>query len=121
MKWWTALGLDVLVVLVFATIGRLSHGDAADPVGIAITAWPFLVALLGLTVAMIGMKRPTDLLLNGAIVWAGTLAFGMWIRANAGDGVQVSFVIVAGIFLAVFMLGWRLVVRLRGRRETSQA
>lgn len=113
MKWWTALGLDLLVVLVFATIGRLSHAEGADPVGIGVTAWPFVVALVGTTVALIGMNRPTEQFLSGVIVWAGTLGFGMWIRANAGDGVQPSFVVVAGIFLAITMLGWRLLARRR--------
>lgn len=116
MKWWTTLTLDLLVVLVFATIGRLSHAEGADPSGIASTAWPFVVALVGMTVALLGMKRPTEQLLNGGIIWLGTLAFGMWIRANSGDGVQLSFVVVAGIFLIVGMLGWRLIAgRRRGR------
>ena len=29
MKWWTTLGIDLLVVLVFATVGRLSHAEGA--------------------------------------------------------------------------------------------
>ena len=45
MKWWTTLGLDLIVVLLFATIGRLSHGEAADPLGVLTTAWPFVIAL----------------------------------------------------------------------------
>ena len=57
MKWWTTLGLDLIVVLLFATIGRLSHGEAADPLGILTTAWPFVIALAGVTVALIGMQR----------------------------------------------------------------
>ncbi|MFT3860907.1 DUF3054 domain-containing protein [Micropruina sp.] len=118
MKWWTTLGLDLLVVLSFAVIGRLSHGEAADPAGIATVAWPFTVALVGTTIALIGMKRPTDQVLNGALAWVGTLGFGMWIRATAGAGVQVSFVVVAGIFLAVLMVGWRL---LAARRRTASA
>lgn len=50
-----------------------------------------MIALAGVTVALIGMHRPTDTWLNG-LVWAGTLGFGMWIRANWGEGVQASFV-----------------------------
>ena len=73
MKWWTTLGLDLIVVLLFATIGRLSHGEAADPLGILTTAWPFVIALAGVTVALIGMQRPTDTWLNGLFVWAGTI------------------------------------------------
>ena len=50
---------------------------------------------------------------SGAAVWAGTLVGGMLLRALTGGGVQVSFVIVAGVVLAVFLLGWRLVTRTR--------
>lgn len=121
MKWWTTLGLDLAWVLIFAVIGRLSHGEAADPFGVAVTAWPFIVALVGTTVALIGMKRPTEQLLNGAIVWVGTLAFGMWIRANAGDGVQPSFVVIAGIFLVVGLLGWRFIAARRRSASPSSS
>ncbi|MFT4217417.1 MAG: DUF3054 domain-containing protein [Micropruina sp.] len=117
MKSWTALALDLLVVVVFAAVGRLSHAEGADAVAIALTAWPFVVGLVGTTVALLGMKRPTEQLLNGVIVWLGTLVFGMWIRAGSGAGVQPSFAIVAGIFLVVTMLGWRLIARVRLRRS----
>jgi hypothetical protein len=43
-------------------------------------------------------------------VWALSLGVGMTLRAMAfGGGVQVSFVLVAGTFLGITMLGWRLV------------
>lgn len=113
MKWWTTLGLDLVWVLIFAVIGRLSHGEAADPVGVVTTAWPFLVGLIGTTMVLIGLKRPTERPLNGVLAWLGTLVFGMWIRASAGDGVQPSFVVVAGVFLIIGMLGWRLVAARR--------
>lgn len=122
MKWWTTLGLDLAWVLIFAVIGRLSHGEPADPLGVIFTAWPFVVALVGTTVALIGMNRATEQLLNGAIAWLGTLVFGMWIRADAaGGGIQPSFVIVAGSFLIVGMLGWRFIAaRRQQRRATSE-
>ena len=116
MKWWTTLGLDLIVVLLFVTIGRLSHGEAADPLGILTTAGPFVIALAGVPVALIGMHRPTDTWLNGLFVWAGTLGFGMWIRANWGEGVQASFVVVAGIFLGALMIGWRVIAVRRSAR-----
>ena len=63
MKWWTTLGLDLIVVLLFATIGRLSHGEAADPLGILTTAWPFVIALAGVTVAL--TRAQLSMLLEG--------------------------------------------------------
>jgi hypothetical protein len=42
----------------------------------------------------------------------------MVLRASTGAGVQLSFVIVASIALAVLLLGWRLVHLLVARRRT---
>lgn len=111
MKWWTTLGIDLLVVLVFATVGRLSHAEGAALLGIVVTAWPFVVALAASTIALLAMRRPTHTLLNGVFVWLGTLIVGMLLRAGTGGGVQASFVVVAGVFLALTMLGWRLLAR----------
>ncbi len=113
MKWWTTLGIDLLVVLVFATVGRLSHAEGAAVLGIGLTAWPFVVALAASTIALLAMRRPTHTLLNGVFVWLGTLIVGMLLRAGTGGGVQASFVVVAGVFLALTMLGWRLLARRR--------
>ncbi len=44
MRPWMKTGLDLVLVLVFAIIGRASHGEALTPVGILVTGWPFLVA-----------------------------------------------------------------------------
>ena len=55
-------------------------------------------------------RRPESLA-SGVAVWTGTLVGGMLMRWLTGGGVQVSFVIVAGVMLAVFLLGWRLVTR----------
>ena len=113
MKWWTTLGIDLLVVLVFAIVGRLSHAEGAALLGVVVTAWPFVVALAASTIALLAMRRPTHTLLNGVFVWLGTLIVGMLLRAGTGGGVQSSFVAVAGIFLALTMLGWRLLARRR--------
>ena len=47
----------------------------------------------------------------------------MLLRAISGQGVQTAFVIVASIVLALFLVGWRVVVALitsiRARRSES--
>jgi hypothetical protein len=54
-------------------------------------------------------------------VWLGTVAIGMALRALTGQTVVLPFVIVALLSLAVFLLGYRLIVaivlRLRARRR----
>ena len=41
----------------------------------------------------------------------------MLLRVASGQGVQVGFVVVATVVLAVALLGWRVVVLLVGRRR----
>ncbi|MBF4562996.1 DUF3054 domain-containing protein [Microbacterium sp. VKM Ac-2870] len=114
--------VDAVLVAAFAAAGRASH-DGEVWTGLATTAWPFLVALvLGWLIAQ-GWKAPLAVVRTALPVWAVTLVGGMLLRVASGQGIAVSFVIVAGIVLAVFLLGWRLlahgVVRLRARRRTS--
>ena len=39
-----ALGLDLLAVLVFAAVGRRTHGE--DVAGLLVTFWPFAVGVV---------------------------------------------------------------------------
>ncbi len=114
--------VDAVLVVTFAAAGRASH-DGEVWTGLATTAWPFLGALvLGWLIAQ-GWKAPLAVVRTALPVWVVTLVGGMLLRVASGQGIAVSFVIVAGIVLAVFLLGWRLIahaaVRLRTRRRTS--
>ena len=115
MRVWLASAADGAAVLLFATVGRLSHAEGVTLPGLLEVAWPFLVGGAIGTVAGRTWRRPESLA-SGAAVWAGTLVGGMLLRALTGGGVQVSFVIVAATVLAVLMLGWRLVTRLALRQ-----
>ncbi|WP_062303420.1 DUF3054 domain-containing protein [Demequina subtropica] len=107
-----AAALDAGAIVVFAAIGRASHDEGIlgpGGSGLATTVWPFAAgAALGWVLAR-GWKRPCDWRRTGLVVWASTLAGGMALRAASGQGVQVSFVIVAGTFLAAALIGWRVV------------
>ncbi|MFD4430245.1 DUF3054 domain-containing protein, partial [Nocardia sp. NPDC058497] len=48
---------------------------------------------------------------GGIVFWLGTLVGGLVLRAVSGQGVAVSFVIVAACVLALFLLGWRAAIR----------
>ncbi|WP_344589885.1 DUF3054 domain-containing protein [Actinomadura vinacea] len=107
MRTVVAVGLDVCVVLVFVGIGRASHEEALGVAGFAGTAWPFLVGLgvgWGVTRAW---RRPEGLPV-GVGVWGATLVVGMVLRALSGQGTAVAFMVVATLFLAAVLLGWRL-------------
>ena len=117
-----ALLLDIVLVVVFAAIGRATHdGDVLGPFGsgLATTAWPFVAALLIGWLVMRAWRRPTAVVRTGLPVWAITVALGMVLRALSGQGVAVAFIIVATITLAVFLLGWRGLARLAARRRRA--
>ena len=100
-----AVILDCCCVLAFVIIGRARHDAAGGESlgGIASTAWPFLAGLLGGWLGTRAWRRPLT------VVPAG---LGMALRVAAGQGTAAAFVLVALAFLGLFLLGWRLVVRL---------
>jgi peptidoglycan/LPS O-acetylase OafA/YrhL len=118
-----AIAVDVICILVFAIVGRSSHQETTDLLGVAHTAWPFLVGcLLG---TLIGRTwRHPYLLRSGVAVWLGTVIGGITLRWLTGGGVQLSFVLVVSCVLAVFLIGWRAGLRLiqhaRARTTASE-
>jgi hypothetical protein len=58
---------------------------------------------------------------TGLPVWAVTLVAGMLLRALSGQGVQVAFVIVAGLTLLLFLVGWRAIAALVTRARVSRS
>ena len=111
---------DGVAILTFATVGRLSHAEELSLPAVIGVAWPFLVG--GAVGTLVGRtwRRPSALS-SGVSVWLGTVAGGMLLRWLSGGGVQPSFVIVAGVVLAVFLLGWRTGVRLVRARRVAEA
>lgn len=110
--------LDLVVVLVFAAVGRRSHGETDALTGIATTAWPFLVgALVGWAVVALAHRLPGRSLGAGVIVWLSTVVVGMLLRHLTDRGTAVSFIVVSLIFTGVCMLGWRFVANLLERRR----
>ena len=70
MRYLPAVVVDVVLVLIFAAIGRASHDE--NPAGFLLTAWPFLIALLvghALAALLPGRPRRPWSLLWGAVVW----------------------------------------------------
>jgi len=112
--------VDLVLVVVFAAIGRASHDEGLGVAGLAQTAGPFAVGwLVGwVLVALVPASRARPRgLPAGALVWVATVVVGMLVRHATGGGVQTSFVVVTTVVIAVFLLGWRAVARLvtRGR------
>lgn len=111
-----AFGLDTFTVGLFVAVGRREHERGSAISGLIGTAAPFVIALTLAWVVVRAWNRPTDWR-TGVGVWAITLVGGMVLRNLVfGDGTAISFVIVAAAFLALFLIGWRLVFGLLERR-----
>ena len=114
-----AFVLDVLLVVLFAAIGRRSHDESGAAAGVLSTAGPFLAGLVLGWVVSLAVRRSAPVSVNSAVsVWFATVFFGMVLRVLTGRGIAVSFVIVASVVLAVFLLGWRWAAGFIARRTS---
>jgi len=108
--------MDLVLVIVFVLIGRSSH-DESPVAGALVTLWPFAAGLVAGWLAARVWRKPFTIWPTGVTVWIVTVAVGMALRVTSGQGVQLSFVIVASVVLAVFLVGWRgVAVPIRRRR-----
>lgn len=99
--------LDLLCVVVFATVGTINHDTDTGVAGILYVSAPFAMALLAVHVA--GFAERARTVTAGIVIWVFTVAVGMVLRNLAFNrGTATSFVVVASVFLGVTMLGWRL-------------
>ena len=114
----TAGVLDAALVLLFAMIGRLSHGETLA--GLAVTYWPFLGGLTIGWLLLRACRHPLSIVWTGLGVWIAAVAGGLLLRLASGQGVQLSFAIVTTIVLGVFLLGWRAVAALVSRASRQR-
>ncbi|MGH3787260.1 MAG: DUF3054 domain-containing protein [Pseudonocardiaceae bacterium] len=111
-----AAGADVLAVLVFAMVGRRSHAEGVDAVGILTTAAPFLLGLLVGWLVVRAWRAPFRMPV-GLVVWAVVVVIGLGLRLAFTHRLPVTFVLVAAASLALLLLGWRAVALvIAGRR-----
>ena len=115
----TAALVDLVLVLVFAGIGRVSHEEGLSAAGLARTAGPFVVGwLVGwVLVAVVPATRHRPRSLRaGVLVGVAVVVVGRLVRGGlVGDGVQTSFVVVTTNVVAVLLLGWRALALLVAR------
>ena len=102
------IAIDLVLVVVFAVVGRASHGEALSLDGLLVTGWPFLLGcLIGSVLASVVLRL--SWLREGLLVWAITVVLGMLLRGITGGGMAIGFLIVATVVLAAFLVGWRMV------------
>jgi hypothetical protein len=115
--------VDLLLVVVFAVIGRMSHAEGLSLAGIVTTGWPFVLGLLLAWVLVTLFRwKPWRPFPAGVFVWIVTVGGGMLLRLLIGDTAEVAFIIVASIVLGAFLLLPRLLLGTgRDARSTSDA
>lgn len=122
----TLMAGDIIALLVFAAIGRRSHGEAtglAALAALASTAAPFIGGWLA-TAPWFGAYRRSattgigPMLRTTALAWAAALVVGSLLRALLiGRFSPPSFYLVTFIAALVLLGGWRVVFALvEGRR-----
>ena len=121
VRWWWAIVADLVCVLALAIGGKSSH-EASDPDWVVLAiAWPFVVAASLAHVWLVSRGRSTRRTWpEGVFVLAVTYVLGMVLRAISGRGLDPAFLIVAGLFLALTMLGWRAVVLVASRLHAGR-
>ncbi len=104
----TAQVLDLLAVVAFVVFGRRTHQESNAVLDVLETLAPFLIGLVaGWLVARVRVSPMA--LRTGTVVWAVTIAVGMFMRRVAfGEGIAPVFILVTSLFLAACFLGWRL-------------
>lgn len=109
----SAWAVDAIAVLLFAGVGRLSHGEGLSLSGIIDTAMPFLVGVVVAWFVIDRLEWDPYAAKTGLVVLGGAVVVGMALRAVFGVGIALPFIIVATLVLAAFFQGWRLVARRR--------
>jgi Protein of unknown function (DUF3054) len=109
-------------VLVFAIAGKTSHETSkSDWVVLAIVSPYALSVALAHTGLLMGGRQTRRIWPEGLVVLSVTYVFGMLLRVMSGRGIAAGFLVVAVLFLALTMLGWRTILRLTTSRRISRA
>lgn len=114
--------LDAVLIVVFSTFGRGAHSEGLGAAQVWGTAWPFLVGLVVGWLTLLVTRRNPGTVGSGVVVWISSLVVGMVIR-GIGDGrvPHWSFIIVAAVVTAVFLIGWRAIRAAVLRRKSPAA
>ena len=115
-----AFAADVIAVVVFAAVGRISHAEAESLSGLLATAAPFLIGLVASWATPAVRAHPVGIR-AGAVVLAGTAVLGLLLRAAFTWRLPLSFAVVTIVSLAVLLIGWRALSLLVSHRADQRA
>lgn len=115
-KWPLWMAVDVVLIVLFALLGRREHEHALSIGGILMTALPFLVAYVVVTWLSKPWTTINKLFPVGVLVWVVTVAAGLALRVAMDSTAALPFIIVATLVLGAFLMGRRLVTSMVAKR-----
>jgi hypothetical protein len=115
-----AFAADVIAVVVFAAVGRISHAESESLSGLLATAAPFLIGLVASWATPVVRAHPVGIR-AGAVVLAGTAVLGLLLRAAFTGRLPLTFAVVTVVSLAVLLIGWRTLSLLVSHRADQRA
>ena len=100
---------DLLLIVVFAVIGRRSHDEGSALAGTLTVAAPFLIAYVIAAIACRIDRAPLGVG-RGALTAAVAVGLGLVLRGTVfGRGLAPAFVVVAFVTITALLVGWRVV------------
>ena len=131
--WTVALG-DVLVFLIFAVIGRRSHGEAAgltSALQVVWTALPFLLAWFVISPFVGAFRRelmtePKKMARRVVLAWVASWPIALFLhfvfeREVPSASTVFSFGLVTLIVNSIFLLIWRVPFAMANRAKDKRA
>ena len=111
---------DAALIFLFIFIGTRNHDTNTDTAGVLSTTAPFLISLIVGWCALRAWKAPRTIT-NGVGLWLFTIIIGMLLRRYAfDDGAAGAFIVVATIFNAFTLVGWRFIAEQLSERKASR-
>lgn len=107
---WSLIA-DLVLIVYFATQGRVTHEETNAVAGALATAWPFLTAAAVGWLVTRAWRAPLALWPQGVVIWLVTVAGGLALRGLSGGGLALSFQVVTLLVLGALLLGHRLLGR----------
>lgn len=113
--------IDVVLVVVFAILGRATHHEAITLIGVWQTSMPFIIGLaVGWVFVGFTTNRPERLWPEAAMIWVNTVAVGMVLRLLLGDTAMPTFILIAAGVLAVLLALPRVAAILIAQRKQQR-
>jgi hypothetical protein len=101
-----AFALDAGLLVLFAALGRRTHDEGSPVAGTLVVAAPFLAGWAIAAVAARLIAAPLSPR-RATLAWAIALPVGFALRAATGRGLAFGFIVVALLFTAATLVGWR--------------